>query len=490
MHVHQKGDARTKFVCRICSKSYLYRSSLRKHLQEHGYIDTGNVIDSSLYTEVKIEYDDPAYQNEQFMVKEEEMERYREPEISKYIFVDESQAIKALPNEYVDYKVEEDRQSSTDESQKVLVASQSTDSMPKINLDLFPSSPSDYLYKTFEPEPESKMLLPLTPLLGSPLRDRDCKDNCWDNTILNRPRNTTSSVIKYKGEIYFLYDRTLNRTKPNGELVMTQVDNDHVNPSNNCHRLPEISHYPDYQSLLKVYQEIVSKYSKCVTMEMLLSEKNCNSLTCKGNCKACESHEVHDYEGFIGGESPSPFNGESSSSLFFQQELSECPLEDSFCSQLRQEKANNRDGHVCLCEITRKYKHVHGPKCGHPAILHDGHIDYIVDGKLHHPEGDKCHDHGPIMVIDTSNEFAMSLISSGYPTDNKYAMDNSKFGMDAKFNLDIKYPMDNKFTMDSNKFAMDNNKFTMDNKFSMDNRFTMDNRYAMESRFSAMNWGF
>ena len=37
--------------------------------------------------------------------------------------------------------------------------------------------------------------------------------------------------------------------------------------------------------------------------------------------------------------------------------------------------------------------HTHGPDCGHTAIKHDGHIDYLVDGKLHHPHGDHCDQH-------------------------------------------------------------------------------------------------
>ena len=42
--------------------------------------------------------------------------------------------------------------------------------------------------------------------------------------------------------------------------------------------------------------------------------------------------------------------------------------------------------------------HVHGPDCGHPAIPHGNHTDYIVDGKLHHFHGDHCDDHGEITL--------------------------------------------------------------------------------------------
>jgi hypothetical protein len=42
---------------------------------------------------------------------------------------------------------------------------------------------------------------------------------------------------------------------------------------------------------------------------------------------------------------------------------------------------------------------VHGPGCGHEAIKHGDHIDYIVDGRLHHQHGDHCDDHGPLETI-------------------------------------------------------------------------------------------
>jgi hypothetical protein len=43
--------------------------------------------------------------------------------------------------------------------------------------------------------------------------------------------------------------------------------------------------------------------------------------------------------------------------------------------------------------------HVHGPDCGHAAVPHGDHVDYIVDGRLHHPHGDHCDDHGPVTLV-------------------------------------------------------------------------------------------
>lgn len=43
--------------------------------------------------------------------------------------------------------------------------------------------------------------------------------------------------------------------------------------------------------------------------------------------------------------------------------------------------------------------HVHGPACGHPAVPHGDHTDYLVNGHLHHVHGDHCDDHGPVETL-------------------------------------------------------------------------------------------
>jgi hypothetical protein len=42
--------------------------------------------------------------------------------------------------------------------------------------------------------------------------------------------------------------------------------------------------------------------------------------------------------------------------------------------------------------------HEHGAGCGHAAIPHGDHLDYLVDGHLHHPHADHCDDHGAIKL--------------------------------------------------------------------------------------------
>ncbi len=53
----------------------------------------------------------------------------------------------------------------------------------------------------------------------------------------------------------------------------------------------------------------------------------------------------------------------------------------------------NSDRLICAGHDTG---HVHGPGCGHKAVKHDDHIDYIVAGHLHHAHTDHCDNHGAV----------------------------------------------------------------------------------------------
>ncbi|MFZ4847901.1 MAG: hypothetical protein ACOYL7_02060 [Caldilinea sp.] len=37
--------------------------------------------------------------------------------------------------------------------------------------------------------------------------------------------------------------------------------------------------------------------------------------------------------------------------------------------------------------------------CGHLTVPHGDHIDYLVNGRLHHRHGDHCDDHGLVTVV-------------------------------------------------------------------------------------------
>lgn len=40
--------------------------------------------------------------------------------------------------------------------------------------------------------------------------------------------------------------------------------------------------------------------------------------------------------------------------------------------------------------------HRHGKDCGHQAIPHGDHVDYLVDGHMHHQHDGHCDNHGHI----------------------------------------------------------------------------------------------
>ncbi|MBX7219113.1 MAG: hypothetical protein K1Y36_04135 [Blastocatellia bacterium] len=37
--------------------------------------------------------------------------------------------------------------------------------------------------------------------------------------------------------------------------------------------------------------------------------------------------------------------------------------------------------------------------CGHQTVPHGDHTDFLVNGRLHHPHGDHCDDHGALAVV-------------------------------------------------------------------------------------------
>ncbi|HYQ91679.1 MAG TPA: hypothetical protein VES89_06285 [Candidatus Competibacteraceae bacterium] len=45
------------------------------------------------------------------------------------------------------------------------------------------------------------------------------------------------------------------------------------------------------------------------------------------------------------------------------------------------------------CQPHEAHPHQHGPGCGHPAIRHQDHLDYLHEGHLHHPHGDHYDEH-------------------------------------------------------------------------------------------------
>ena len=57
---------------------------------------------------------------------------------------------------------------------------------------------------------------------------------------------------------------------------------------------------------------------------------------------------------------------------------------------------NCTEGHQCEGHDAQ---HVHGADCGHEAVPHGDHVDYLVDGHLHHPHEGHCDNHGSVEVV-------------------------------------------------------------------------------------------
>lgn len=53
-------------------------------------------------------------------------------------------------------------------------------------------------------------------------------------------------------------------------------------------------------------------------------------------------------------------------------------------------------GHSCKAH---DLSHVHGDNCGHEKVPHGDHYDYLVDGHLHHPHDNHCDNHGKVLVL-------------------------------------------------------------------------------------------
>ena len=60
------------------------------------------------------------------------------------------------------------------------------------------------------------------------------------------------------------------------------------------------------------------------------------------------------------------------------------------------------------CEIHENHRHLHGANCGHTAIQHDDHVDYLHDGHLHHLHEGHVDEHTPLTTSAALTKMPMS----------------------------------------------------------------------------------
>jgi hypothetical protein len=70
-------------------------------------------------------------------------------------------------------------------------------------------------------------------------------------------------------------------------------------------------------------------------------------------------------------------------------------VDEHSLSQSNQNKSSCTPEHNCSTHDT---SHKHGIGCGHDAVPHNNHIDYLVGEHLHHPCNNHCDHHGYIAV--------------------------------------------------------------------------------------------
>jgi hypothetical protein len=68
--------------------------------------------------------------------------------------------------------------------------------------------------------------------------------------------------------------------------------------------------------------------------------------------------------------------------------VDECKLSESAANPVACTPEHKCDGHDS--------SHKHGADCGHAAVPHGDHVDYLVNGHLHSPCGTHCDNHGTL----------------------------------------------------------------------------------------------
>jgi hypothetical protein len=57
------------------------------------------------------------------------------------------------------------------------------------------------------------------------------------------------------------------------------------------------------------------------------------------------------------------------------------------------EKQTRKLAQTTNCDVHKQHDHQHGESCGHKAVKHGDHVDYVHDGHLHRIHGkhvDEC----------------------------------------------------------------------------------------------------
>lgn len=69
------------------------------------------------------------------------------------------------------------------------------------------------------------------------------------------------------------------------------------------------------------------------------------------------------------------------------------------------------------------HPHRHTADCGHQAIAHDGHTDYLHDGHLHHIHGDHIDEHALAVSIENPAACTPAHDCNGHEAGHRHSAD-------------------------------------------------------------------
>lgn len=107
---------------------------------------------------------------------------------------------------------------------------------------------------------------------------------------------------------------------------------------------------------------------------------------------SCKTHEKHDHT-----------HGENCGHQAIKHDDHTCYVHDGHLHYVHGDHVDEHtySGEAGKCTPEHKCEghdaaHKHGEKCGHDAVPHGDHTDYIVSGHLHSPCEDHCDHHGKV----------------------------------------------------------------------------------------------
>jgi len=233
------------------------------------------------------------------------------------------------------------------------------------------------------------------------------------------------NIIKHKDHLdilknglLFEYDPTTKAINVCGHKLKENEEN-----YSQCQPFDEFSHIKSYHELGQIYKAISEKKGEQLNYEMLSDVENCNSFLCKcPSCDICklkfhgkaaidhndmrncsEKKKIHtNLKKCCGFKEENPLIQDQKEEDICQKACSN--KEEDCCEKIEKqiksccEKTREKVS-SCFCKETKEYHHNHGPNCEHLRIVHNDHLDYIVDGNLHYPHEGHCDNHGQIDFI-------------------------------------------------------------------------------------------